>query len=322
MSAEDAEDRGATIPFPPPDALATAAVADLLSAWNRRCSSTGVAEGPADDDARRALVVALEGAAAPGALARVRGLARSVQPASRSPETIGTRRSLLDEASSVWGTCVGSPGLVVEQLLLLRQLLAGTPEGDRIGRLVDRAMVLATQAATDELQRAAFSDPLTGCANRRALERELERELARCARAELDLSVVAIDVDGLKRVNDSEGHAAGDRLLLRLVETLRRALRGLDGVYRVGGDEFIVVLTDTSTHEATGVMARVEGLGAPAFSWGVASILSTGQRQPTVLLGAADDDLYERRRARRHIGRATSAVLVDVGRSQEREAAG
>ena len=99
------------------------------------------------------------------------------------------------------------PVLVVEQLVQLRGLIAVEPGQKAITRLIDLTMINACRGATDELQRAAFSDPLTGCSNRRAFERDLDRELARCARAELDLSVVAIDLDGLKAVNDTAGHA-------------------------------------------------------------------------------------------------------------------
>ncbi|HLI44849.1 MAG TPA: GGDEF domain-containing protein [Acidimicrobiales bacterium] len=278
------------------------AVDELRVAWLQRCSATGCLTGPDDTAERYALLVALERAAAPEALARVRGTfagrersQRLVRPAG----TVGARRRALDDAAAAWGASVASPALVVEQMLLLRHLVSGSAGGERIGRLVDRAMLAATGAATDELQRAAFSDPLTGCANRRALERDLERELARCARAELDLCVVAIDVDGLKEVNDSEGHAAGDRLLLQLVETLRRALRGLDGVYRIGGDEFVVVLADAGPAEAAVVMARVSEYGAPAFSWGAASVRALGRFDAALLLHEADDQLYERRRSRR-----------------------
>jgi len=165
--------------------------------------------------------------------------------------------------------------------------------------LIDLTMVSACRGATDELQRAAFSDPLTGCANRRAFERDLDRELARCARAELDLSIVAIDLDGLKAVNDSAGHAAGDERLVLLVDTLRRALRSMDGVYRLGGDEFGVVLPDTSLEDAAVVMTRATRLGAPPFSWGTASYSSTGCVTVADLLAVADADLYARRRVTR-----------------------
>jgi GGDEF domain-containing protein len=140
---------------------------------------------------------------------------------------------------------------------------------------------------------------LTGCANRRAFERDLDRELARCARAELDLSVVAIDLDGLKAVNDTAGHAAGDRQLVLLVDTLRKALRSMDGIYRLGGDEFGLVLPDTSSDDATVLIARAVRLGAPPFGWGTASYSSTGYGAVAELLAVADADLYARRRVMR-----------------------
>ncbi len=287
------------------------AVAELLAAWWRRCESSGCAEGPDDSAERLRLLIALEQAAAPDSLARVRGLLNSPgrQPSPlrlRPPGSLGARREALDVAAARWGAAIGIPSLAVEQMVQLRYLVTGSAAGDRLGRLVDRAMTTATRAATDELQRAAFSDPLTGCANRRGLERDLERELARCARAELDLSVVALDVDGLKNINDTQGHAAGDQTLLRLVETLRRALRGLDGVYRVGGDEFIVLLPDASPEDASGVMARVETLDPPAFTWGVAGVQATRLFDAPALLAAADAQLYERRRSARGITSATS----------------
>ncbi|MGO9558171.1 MAG: GGDEF domain-containing protein [Acidimicrobiales bacterium] len=287
------------------------AVSELLASWRQRCDATGCAAGPSDTSERFELLAALERAASPDALARVRGTiagrpARSPHP--RPAGTVAARRKALDEAARRWGACIASPAIVVEQMLLLRHLVSGSSDGERLARLVDRSMLAATREATDELQRAAFSDPLTGCANRRGLERDLYRELSRCARAELDLSVLAIDVDGLKHINDTEGHAAGDRVLLQLVETLRRALRGLDGVYRVGGDEFIVVLPDTSPDDASVVMARVEHLGAPAFSWGVASVLAVGQFDAELLLAAADERLYDRRRAARGLSLSSGAA--------------
>ncbi|MHB1987436.1 MAG: GGDEF domain-containing protein [Acidimicrobiales bacterium] len=297
---------------PLPDDFDAEAVGEVLTTWRRRCESTGCATGPDDELQRFALIVALERTAAPHALARVRGTfneGASERPSARlrPPGTVAARRQALDAAARQWGACVANPALVVEEMILLRHLVSGSTEGDRLGRLVDRSMIAATRAATDELQRAAFSDPLTGCANRRGLERDLERELARCARAELDLSVVALDIDGLKRINDTKGHAAGDRALLLLVETMRRALRGLDGVYRVGGDEFIVVLPDTSPDGAAVVMARIEDLGPPAFTWGVASVLATRQFDADTLLATADEHLYDRRRSARGISLTTAS---------------
>ncbi|HXY44966.1 MAG TPA: GGDEF domain-containing protein [Acidimicrobiales bacterium] len=298
--AGGSEGTGGTPPTPGDDA----AIAGLARAWARRCEATGCAIGAADEAERWDLLVHLESAATADAVARVRGAfssrARSVPaPPPRSASTIAQRRKALEGAAARWGACIASPTVVVEQLLLLRHLVTISADGERLGRLVDRVMLVATKAATDELQTAAFTDALTGCANRRAFERDLERELARCARAELDLCLVALDLDGLKHINDSEGHAAGDRALLQLVESLRRALRTLDGVYRLGGDEFVVVLPDTSLDGARVVMARVERLGAPAFTWGVASVMSTGIADSARLVTAADDALYDRRRVDR-----------------------
>jgi diguanylate cyclase (GGDEF)-like protein len=288
-----------------------AAVEGLARAWTRRCQATSSTTAGLDAEERLGLLVAIE-AAAPATATGARGPFASrnrsaATPASKPASTVAARRKALEVAAIRWGARVASPGLVVEQLLLLRHLVTTSTDGERLGRLVDRAMLVATQAATDELQIAAFSDALTGCANRRAFERDLERELARCARAELDLCVVAADLDGLKRINDSEGHAAGDRALLRLVESFRRALRTLDGVYRLGGDEFVLVLPDTSLDDGLVVMNRVERLGAPSFSWGIASVTSTGSWDPSSLVALADDALYERRRLVRTGARSRGA---------------
>lgn len=286
-----------------------AAVEGLARAWVRRCQATSCATGPADTIERLSLLVALEGAATADAVARVRSAfsTRARPAAPRPASAVSARRKALEIAATRWGARVAAPARVVEQLLLLRHLVTTATDGERLGRLVDRAMLFATRAATDELQMAAFSDALTGCANRRAFERDLERELARCSRAELDLCVVAADLDGLKWINDSEGHAAGDRTLLQLVEGFRRVLRTLDGVYRLGGDEFVIVLPDTSVEGARVVMDRVEQLGTPAFSWGLASVLASGSGDPAELVAIADDDLYERRRLARTPSRSRTS---------------
>lgn len=235
------------------------AIEALAEAWWQRCQARRCASGRADAAERELLLHAL-GAAA-GDLSR---LFEQVVPPSGDPESpkvvSGTispdatspqgaplpldattpaapieRRRTLAATATRWGARVGSPVLVVEQLVQLRTLVAIETGQRAITRLIDLTMINACRGATDELQRAAFSDPLTGCANRRAFERGLDRELARCARAELDLSVVAIDLDGLKAVNDTADHAAGDRQLVLLVDTLRKALRSMDGIYRLGG---------------------------------------------------------------------------------------
>jgi len=291
----------------------------LAEAWWQRCQARRCASGRADADERELLLRALGAAAGgPSRLFGQTGLPKGdpgsakdkgpgapgpeevvLPPDATSPAVPIERRRTLAAAATRWGARVGSPVLVVEQLVQLRGLIAVEPGQRAITRLIDLTMINACRGATDELQRAAFSDPLTGCSNRRAFERDLDRELARCARAELDLSVVAIDLDGLKVVNDTAGHAAGDRQLVLLVDTLRKALRSMDGIYRLGGDEFGLVLPDTSPEDAAVLIARALRLGAPSFSWGTASYLSTGCAAVAELLAVADADLYARRRVMR-----------------------
>jgi diguanylate cyclase (GGDEF)-like protein len=99
------------------------------------------------------------------------------------------------------------------------------------------------EAARAELMQAAITDPLTGCHNRRFLEQVMDRELKRHARFKLPLSLLFIDVDRFKAVNDSLGHEAGDRVLQYVARFLKRHIRDADYVFRWGGDEFLVLMT-------------------------------------------------------------------------------
>lgn len=100
--------------------------------------------------------------------------------------------------------------------------------------------------AREELLEAAITDSLTGCHNRRFLEQVMDRELQRHARFELPLSLLFIDVDRFKAVNDALGHEAGDRVLQYVSRFLRRHIREADYVFRYGGDEFLVLITCTA----------------------------------------------------------------------------
>ena len=99
------------------------------------------------------------------------------------------------------------------------------------------------EAAKEELRQAAITDPLTGCHNRRFLEEITDRELKRHARFGLPLSLLFIDVDRFKAVNDTLGHDAGDRVLRFVAAFLKRNIREADYVFRYGGDEFLVLMT-------------------------------------------------------------------------------
>lgn len=153
----------------------------------------------------------------------------------------------------------------------------------RIDEAVDSLAEAAAAVTTDRLNEVAFADPLTRLPNRRALDRDLTREIARATRGRLGLTAVVGDLDGLKQINDSLGHAAGDRTLQALADALRRALRGEDCAYRIGGDEFVVLLPGASCADAELVMARAKGAGAPAFSWGAATFPGDGTDGAAVL---------------------------------------
>ena len=99
------------------------------------------------------------------------------------------------------------------------------------------------EAAQEDLLQAAITDPLTGCHNRRFLEQVIDRELRRHVRFDLPLSLLFIDINRFKAVNDALGHEAGDRVLEYVARFLKRHIREADYVFRWGGDEFLVLIT-------------------------------------------------------------------------------
>lgn len=163
--------------------------------------------------------------------------------------------------------------------------------------------MLRIRRLTEELARRATVDPLTGVQNRAALEAALEARAHEHRRYERPLSVLIADIDFFKRVNDTHGHAAGDEVIRRFGEVLRVGTRTADGVYRYGGEEFVIVAPETGPEGAMLLGERLgrafrEALklspyGPQTVSIGVASsVLSTGYRTPRELLTAADRALY------------------------------
>ena len=111
----------------------------------------------------------------------------------------------------------------------------------------------ALERQTDQLGKylsQARTDPLTGLPNRRAFDEEIARRLAEFERKGTPLSVVLIDIDRFKRLNDAYGHLAGDEVLKAVSERLRRCLRDIDTVARIGGEEFALLLPDTRGRDA------------------------------------------------------------------------
>jgi diguanylate cyclase (GGDEF)-like protein len=152
----------------------------------------------------------------------------------------------------------------------------------------------------------AMTDSLTGLPNRRALQQALERELARAARKDEVVSLLLVDVDQFKQVNDAYGHSAGDAALQALAGVLRSACRSMDLATRYGGDEFMVVLPETEKPGAVQAAMRIqeqvarlrikEAAGVRLrISIGVATTKDSGTEEAG-LMKAADRALYKVKR--------------------------
>jgi diguanylate cyclase (GGDEF)-like protein len=163
-----------------------------------------------------------------------------------------------------------------------------------------------------EVFRLAFRDPVTATYSRRYFEEALARELLRCSRQQTPLSVLLIDVDHFKRVNDTFGHRVGDVVLAETAAIIQRALRGESITARFGGDEFVVLLPTSGLDEAVAVAERLRHgfeTGPPescpdavqlSLSIGVAATSAESERSAEDLLNAADEALYSAKRAGRN----------------------
>jgi diguanylate cyclase (GGDEF)-like protein/putative nucleotidyltransferase with HDIG domain len=120
-----------------------------------------------------------------------------------------------------------------------------------------RRLADSRQEQIDALSEMAMSDPLTGLGNHRAFHEELSRALHELGSGAAPLSLILLDVDGLKVVNDTLGHQAGDEHIQIVAEAIRETVRACDGAYRVGGDEFAIVLDGEGAMEALDLMERL-----------------------------------------------------------------
>lgn len=180
---------------------------------------------------------------------------------------------------------------------------------EQLGLVV--SICLSNVAAHEELKSLAFKDPLTGLLNRRAMERALKREISRSKRYRSPLSVAFIDLDDFKQVNDAFGHDTGDELLLHVAESLKKMSRQSDIVSRFAGDEFVIILPETSITEASSLIKRIQGHFAEhplslngskitvRFSYGVAGLERREGEDAAAILKRADDLLYKDKQARK-----------------------
>jgi diguanylate cyclase (GGDEF)-like protein len=191
----------------------------------------------------------------------------------------------------------------VDRVFNASDMLFMAAVADQVAIAIDRARQFASEARTDHL---------TGLANRREFERVMEREVALAERHKRRLSLMMIDLDNLKRINDRLGHSAGDGALRLVAQQLQRVVRASDVCARVGGDEFAVAMPETDLERARDVATRLRravehaalGLRAPdhvEVSLGIAA-WRKGQDWQAVYK-AADSDLYEDKRRRKTVRR-------------------
>ena len=201
------------------------------------------------------------------------------------------------------GVGVMTVATMVDRVFSPSDMLFMATVADQVAIAIDRARQFASEARTDHL---------TGLANRREFERVMEREVALAERHKRRLSLMMIDVDNLKRINDRLGHSAGDGAIRLVAQQLQRVVRASDVCARVGGDEFAVAMPETDLERARDVASRLRravehaalGMRAPEHvevSVGIAA-WRAGQDWEAVYQ-AADQDLYEDKRRRKTVRR-------------------
>jgi diguanylate cyclase (GGDEF)-like protein len=156
-----------------------------------------------------------------------------------------------------------------------------------------------------ELATMVHTDPLTGCLNRRGFDQMMAHTVSAAARRGGEVSLLAIDLDHFKAINDSIGHLGGDAVLRELVEILSRSSRGGDVVARVGGEEFVVLLPDAD-HEMAGVVAErvLQSVRAHGFR------TIRGRQPVTVSIGIASEQVTDANIGGSMRARADEALYV------------
>src|ERR1700686_4739423 len=204
------------------------------------------------------------------------------------------------DPARVWGD---------NEILLLRTV------ANQVAVAVNHASLFA------QIQQQALTDALTGCYNRSSFEMQLDREMQVARRQHQPLSLMMLDLDRFKQLNDSVGHDAGDDALRRLADCFRQGRRGVDSAARFGGDEFALILPQAYSEGAQIVAerlrARIEAIHIPGFgnltvSIGIATFPPHGSSRSDLVI-AADAALYSAKRA----GRNRVCVFDEVGSDQK-----
>ena len=187
--------------------------------------------------------------------------------------------------------------------------MTDSPDVDRligeISRL--RSQVTQLQQRVEQLDELAHQDSLIKLPNRRGFMRELERLCDRANRYGHHAAMLFVDLDGLKMINDSFGHRAGDEALIQVAELLTKGVRRSDVVARIGGDEFAVLLESASVESAHETAARLENLisscefthdgDALPLSVAIGVGMIDGDDTPDAVMARADEEMYRRKAA-------------------------
>jgi diguanylate cyclase (GGDEF)-like protein len=206
-------------------------------------------------------------------------LAHAVVPLIFQGGFVGFLLVRTDDPSRVWAE---------NELMLLHTV------ADQLAVAVNQAHLFA------QMQQQALTDGLTGCYNRRSFDLQLERDLHLATRMRQPLSLIMLDLDNFKRINDAAGHETGDLALRMLADSVRAELRAVDTAVRFGGDEFAIILPQASLEGALIVAERlrhrveqteVPGFGALSASFGLATFPVHASSRDTLVV-AADRALY------------------------------
>lgn len=160
---------------------------------------------------------------------------------------------------------------------------------------------IESKILNDKLNRLSITDSLTGLYNRREFFNKIKVEITRAERGNYNLSLVSIDLNNFKRINDNYGHNEGDRVLQEFAEIAQTYLRNnIDSIYRFGGDEFIIILLDSNVTSAKKIVERLNDKlknihEILSLSYGIVEIISYEDIDVEKLLVEADQKMYKYR---------------------------
>ena len=200
--------------------------------------------------------------------------------------------------------------------------------GDEHIRLLESVSRIAAEAIAKSQQHAetvahALTDPMTGLPNARSLQAHFEKEMGRAARADQNLQILVMDLDGFKAVNDNFGHIAGDEMLREVGRVVREQLRDYDFLARYGGDEYVAIIPDADQESVVDLCARIEkavnelkvpvdggAFAKVGVSLGSASYPHNGQTFDQIIV-AADKAMYIRKSSRKLRERSIASSSAD-----------